>query len=64
MFLRKTFNVYNSQIILRHATLLEFMDMSHEMRLQMFHQVIREENLVRFHRNTGLRVPIIGLDRL
>lgn len=46
LFLRRIFNVYNSQIILAHTTLQQFTAMSHEMRMEKFHHLVSQRNLV------------------
>ena len=45
LFLRRVFNVYNSQVILGRMTLAEFLDLSHEMRVESFHDVASERCL-------------------
>jgi len=45
LFLRRVFNVYNSQVILGRMTLAELLDLSHEMRVESFHDVASERRL-------------------
>jgi len=45
LFLRRVFNVYNSQVILGRMTLAELLDLSHEMRVESFYDVASERRL-------------------
>jgi hypothetical protein len=42
----KTFNVYTSQVILGRTPLEEFIQMSHNLRMQYFQDAALEKNLV------------------
>ena len=46
MFLRESFNVYTSHLILGQTTLDSFMSMTHQMRMQHFLSIAPERNLV------------------
>ena len=46
LFLSRIFNVYNSQIILACTTLQQFMNMSHDKRMEQFHHLVSQRNLV------------------
>jgi len=55
--LRERFNAFTAQVILRHGSLQEFMEMSHEERMKRFHDIASEKALI------GIPVQVAPLTR-